>query len=337
MQPSTWNDTNQHWVPRFLLKGFGLKGNASRVWEFDKQTGLAQIRKVKDVASEQRLMTESDDELMSQIEIRASRPIDLIRKKQLRITERNRSSIDQLVVAMLQNDPYNGFDEEKARRDAINSITRSVKEAVGLCGGVFEPGTLESFVDQRLNHDYLTLTLGGENSVVPLMLSHMGLQAIYAAEGECFIIGDSPVLAVRNSVGTAESSLLNPGSQVILPISSQCILLYDWATAPNLINHGGTIDSRQLLSLNHDYSHNSNCRFLYGRSEESLTGSRQLSLNWGNPERSTEVSKGWVAMQQYLAGVQAKNAERDKRNEEYLRVEARELVMQAARQNQVPG
>ena len=26
MQQSTWNDTNQHWVPQFLLKGFGCGG-----------------------------------------------------------------------------------------------------------------------------------------------------------------------------------------------------------------------------------------------------------------------------------------------------------------------
>ena len=51
MQPSTWNDTNQHWVPQFLLKGFGIKKKASQVWELDKHTGVIAKRKVREVAS----------------------------------------------------------------------------------------------------------------------------------------------------------------------------------------------------------------------------------------------------------------------------------------------
>ena len=33
MQPSTWNDTNQHWIPQFLLKGFGIRKRAASVYE----------------------------------------------------------------------------------------------------------------------------------------------------------------------------------------------------------------------------------------------------------------------------------------------------------------
>ena len=115
MQPSTWNDTNQHWVSQFLLKGFGIKGNAAKVWQLDKRTGLVEICQVKSAASKQRLMTDRDDELMKHIEIQATGPIRNIRKRKLRITEKDRNAIDQLVAAMMQNDPYNGVDYEKAR------------------------------------------------------------------------------------------------------------------------------------------------------------------------------------------------------------------------------
>ncbi len=333
MQPSTWNDTNQHWVPQFLLKGFGIRKKASQIWELDKQTGVTAKRKVKDAASMQELLSDRDDELMGGIEIEATRPIGRIRKENLDISLRDRISIDRFVAALMQNDPYNGFDEEDARQDAINSVSKSVKDAVALWGGFFEPGVLESYMDERLNHDYLTLALGSENSVVQSMLHHMGLQAIFALEGDGFIIGDSPVLAVRSNEGAAGPSLLNPGSQVILPVSTQCMLFYSWATAPNLIAHGGTIDSRQLLSLNQDYSHEANCRFLYGRTEESLTQSRRPRVSWGNAQRSTEVDQGWFALQQHLASVQAKNAEKTKRDAEDLTLEARKLVEQAARRN----
>ena len=60
MQPSTWKDTNQHWIPQFLLKGFGIRKRASSVYELDKQTKAVAIRKVSDAASTPRLLTEQE-------------------------------------------------------------------------------------------------------------------------------------------------------------------------------------------------------------------------------------------------------------------------------------
>ena len=57
MQPSTWNERNQHWIPQFLLKGFGTKGNASTVYELDKQTKKIRLAPVDDVASKEHLHT----------------------------------------------------------------------------------------------------------------------------------------------------------------------------------------------------------------------------------------------------------------------------------------
>ena len=333
MQPSTWNSTNQHWVPQFLLKGFGIKGNASEIWELEKEAGILRRRKVKDVASKQKLLPDSDDELLKSIETQAVQAVDQIRKKYFHsLTIPDRLSIDRLVSAMLQNDPYNGFDEEKARQDAIDSVSRSVREAIEYNGGFVEPETLDAFIDQRLNHDYLTLTLAGNSSVVQTMLGFMGLRAIYCSRGDFFIIGDSPILAVRNKTDVAGPSLLNRGSQVILPISSRCALLYDWETAPSIITDGGTIYSPQVLSLNQDYYHKSNCRLLYGRTKECLTDSQQPQITLENAQRSTAVSHGWRVMQQHLATVRARDAEKEKRDAEGLRLEARELVLKAARQ-----
>ena len=337
MQPSTWNDSNQHWAPRFLLKGFGIKKKASQIWVLDKRTGGTARRKVEEVASKRELLSNRDDELMRSIENEATRPIGRIRKGKLDISLRDRIAIDRLVAAMIQNDPYNGFDERNARQDAINAVSKSVQDAFVQEGGFFEPGTLESYMDERLNHDYLTLTLGNRDYAVQSMLRHMGLKAFFILEGDGFIIGDSPVLAVRSHKGAEGPSLVNPGSQVILPISTQCMLFYSWATAPNPITHGGTIDSRQLLSLNQDYSHESSCRFLYGRTEESLTMSRRPRVKWRNAQRSTEVSQGWSAFQQHFASVQGKNAAEENRNAEGFRLEAHKLVQQVARQSQAPG
>ena len=123
MQPSTWNDTNQHWVPQFLLKGFGIRKKASSVYELDKQTKAAAARKVSDVAAKARLLTDKDDELMREIEGRASEAIEAIRKGHLhRIDESARQAVDQLVMAMTVNDPYHGIDVETTRAKAIAEV-----------------------------------------------------------------------------------------------------------------------------------------------------------------------------------------------------------------------
>ena len=136
MQPSTWNDSNQHWVSRFLLKGFGIKKKASQVWELDKRTGVATRRDVEDVASKQELLSNRDDELMRSIENDATRPIGRIRKENLDISLRGRIAIDRLVAATIQNDPYNGLDERNARQDAINAVSKSVQDAFALGGRI---------------------------------------------------------------------------------------------------------------------------------------------------------------------------------------------------------
>ena len=334
MQPSTWNDTNQHWVPQFLLKGFGIKGMASRIWELDKDSGLAQKRQVKCVASKQELLTERDDDLMRGIEIQATRPIGQIRKRNFRITEDDRQAIDQLVSALLQNDPYYGFDKEESRRKIIESTSRTVETAFKYSGGIIEFETIKRVVDENFNYDYLTNTMSQGNYTVRTLLRIMGLQAMFAEEGEYFIIGDSPVLAIRNR-GSTGPSLANPGSQVILPISSQCVLVYDWQTETNLVAYGGNANIKQVHSLNQDYSRKSNCRYIYGRSEESLIKSRRLQLRWENAERSTQVGKGWARAQQYLAAVSTINADMDKQSAGSLRFATRKVVLEAAHQMEV--
>ena len=90
MHPSTWNDTNQHWTPKFLLKGFGIKGHASKLYALETHTGKITIRKVGDVASKPRLLTERDDHLMNAIEARAARVVNRIRKGALDMRPKER-------------------------------------------------------------------------------------------------------------------------------------------------------------------------------------------------------------------------------------------------------
>ena len=157
MQPSTWNDSNQHWIPQFLLKGFGIPGKASRVYELDKQTKAVTVRDVSEAASKTHLLTDRDDELMHDIESRAAAAVDAIRKGRLnRIGEDHRQAVDRLVCAMILNNPYSGFDAEATRRKVIDEEISELSETVKRYGGILDEPDFRDFFDESLNHDWVS-------------------------------------------------------------------------------------------------------------------------------------------------------------------------------------
>ena len=332
MQPSTWNDTNQHWIPQFLLKGFGLKWKANRVFQMDKTTRAIEVRKVSEVASTQGLLTDVDDGLMRSIERQADPVIDKIRNGNTLINRSERKDLDRLVAALVQNDPYNGLDREKMREEIIESTTREVVATFAASRSLVNhedmKEILKEILDERFNHDYLALMFGREDNQILSVLGFMGLTANYSSEEGSLIIGDSPVLAVRNSV-EGKPSLRNTGSQVILPISSKCLLVYLWTTRRNLLDKGGVVDKEQVLTLNRDYYHESNCRFLYGRTRNALEQSRMLPLQWTPRTRSMEVADGWHAMQSQLQEQDDRNRVEEAADKEELLGAVRQVVERA--------
>ena len=106
MHQSTWNDTNQHWIPQFLLRGFGIRKKASSVYELDNQTKAISVREVKEAASKQHLLTDRDDAEVGKIENRAKEAVRAIGKGNLdHIGKDERQAVDKLVCAMMLDDP----------------------------------------------------------------------------------------------------------------------------------------------------------------------------------------------------------------------------------------
>ena len=198
---------------------------------------------------------------------------------------------------MTLNDPYSGFDAEAKRKNVIAEVISELNEAVSSYGGSLDEPGFRNFFDERFHHDWVSTFMESPFNQVILSLRLMGLSVFKPTDGEFFIIGDSPVSVVRNAV-SGETSLLNACSQVILPISSRCILVYTWAAKMNIINDGGTLDRAQVRSLNSDYYHGTKCRYIYGRDEETLIRSRLMSPEWAPRERSNEVNDGWAMMLQ---------------------------------------
>ena len=329
MQTSTWNDTNQHWIPQFLLKGFGIKGKSSKTYELNKETMSVTIRNVNKIASKAHLLTEQDDGLMRIIESRAAPAIDAIRKNRLnRFSINERKVIDQLVCSMILNDPNNGLDAEATRKEVIAKITAELNTALNKVGGMLDEPDIREYFDEQLTHDLLSSFMESNRNQVIDSLRFMGLQACQAPDGELFVIGDSPVLVVRNPVND-DGNLLNPGSQVILPISSTCILVYAWATEMNLIADGDILAKEQVRSLNSDYYHGTNSKYIYGRDEDVLKRSQLMTLGRPLGERSTEVKSGWYMMQLVNQNRQRQQEVQNAAHAKLLEEGALELVKRA--------
>ena len=157
MQPSTWNDTNQHWIPQFLLKGFGIHSKSSTIYELDKQTKVVTVRDVSEAASKTHLLTNRDDEFMRDIESRAVAAVHAIRKGRLnRIGEDHRQAVDRLVCAMILNNLYSGFDAEATRRKVIAEEISELSETVKRYCGMLDGPDLRDFFDASLNHDWVS-------------------------------------------------------------------------------------------------------------------------------------------------------------------------------------
>ncbi len=333
MQRSTWNDTNQHWVPQFLLKGFGIKGDASHVYEMHKQTGVIEVRDVEDVASEPQLLTELDDNLMKRIEARTARVIGRIRKGNLELQEHERQEIDALVFAMMRNDPYSALNDDRTRDDIVSSVSNEVIDALKLEGGIANPQFLKDLVNKYFSHDYLSMAMGMEDNLARKILGYMGLRAHKAAGEESFVIGDSPVLVIRGSYANARS-LVYPGSQIVLPIHSGCVLVYSWETHTNLIDSGRDLSDLEVRSLNRDYFHGSKSQHIFGRTCESLKNARKLQMKWNSEVHPPTVNDGWLKMLGEVAKVSRSRAEKSAEQKASLSSFAHGVVEQARSQSQ---
>ena len=195
MHQSTWNDTNQHWIPQFLLRGFGIRKKASRICELDKQTNAISVREVNEVASKSWLLTVKDDQLLRTIENRVNKAVEAIRKGNLdSIGEDGRQTVDKFVCAMMLNDPHGGADAEATREKVIHEGVSDLSEGVQRLGETLDETYFQSSLDEMLGHNWLSGFMGSASNWIVIALGLMGLRAYKATDGEFFIIGDSPVL-----------------------------------------------------------------------------------------------------------------------------------------------
>ena len=295
LAPSPWDETNQHWVPRFLLKGFGIKGKASQVYVLDKQTKKIEIRAVESIASKRRLSTEADNQLLTQLEAKASPVVEKLRKGRLDIGPEDRMALDRLVQAIMVNDPYVGAAQAGVREKTAKTTAQRFVEVLARHGQPVKAQHFENLVYRLLPPNYLQIAINNQTSLVPWALKLMGLK-LHRTDREFLVIGDSPALVTRRVVD-GNRSLLNPGSQVIVPIHSKCLLVYSWDTPVNLIQQGKAFGRELVRFVGRSYYHQSASQYMFGRQDGILIQAQEPFVQRGSPEYPGGINDGWQMMQ----------------------------------------
>ena len=302
MTPSTWNDTNQHWIPRFLLKGFGRRGRVSSVYELDKHTKAISAHKVSEVASRPHLVTEQDDSRLKKIEDAAAKAMSLVRKgtniEKMRAGDvlDGFGALHALAKAMEPINPYIGVNAQGSRTTVVEAFVATVKETMEQNGKIIDERDFRKYVDGILNHEVLSLSV---DSPFPHLMwrSHIHI----APDGEYFVIGDSPVITIRSADGLP--------LQRILPISSKRVVTFTynlWRGRARILGGTDTLTKSSALSsdvvrsLNAHYFHRTNSQYIYGKNETILKQSALQPREWAIDE-STSADYDFDLMLELLA------------------------------------
>ena len=309
MSLSTYNDTNQHWIPRFLLKGFGKKNQASSIYRLDCATSNIDTVQVEKIVSRVGLLTVQDDEQLRGIENNTRTVIDDIRKNRLSsVGPADRRALDELVMALAINNP--GFQKasilDDIARERLQLLTRAVADGGGLIDRQSTYDTLDGYISRNF---LLEHRRHGQRSVTRLLFRTMCLSVRRPPEGESFVIGDYPVVeATSQSIAyrTAPYGIL----KIMLPIRHDCLLVYDWASQDNIIDAGPPVSMRVLRWLDDFYRNDPRCPYIYGRTSESLKRSAMLNFNWPEPAPSRELKQRWRSVRSEIQDIEKLERER---------------------------
>jgi Protein of unknown function (DUF4238) len=223
-------DTNQHYVPQFLLRGFHT-GNEAQIWAFDKTKSKSFTTAIDKVASEHGFYNVDGsaqlDDVIRKFE-EATAPIikEIRERKSLAgIDEYKRIWLSGFTA--LQYVRTRAFSERS--QDMMRQITHvatqmsggELSEQVRKQLGLDEPGT---------EHEKALSTILGlvRPAVDELQKKHL---ILYRSDGSLlFCIGDSPV-ALHNTLNPGDGirgtlGLAVPGIEVYLPISKDLVLAY---------------------------------------------------------------------------------------------------------------
>ena len=300
--PNTCDNSKQHWVSQFLLKGFGLPGNASHVYTLDKRTLSITTRSVDDVASKVNLLTAQDNSRLTSIEGNITEAVQRLRKDdRIHLTVKERQLLNDLVLSLILADPYSGVKRDKLRKEVVQNTANMIAEIAFLNGLPVSRSRLQSSMHPLLPEDVLTLALDSENSLTSIALSLMGLSVHKTPKP--VVIGDSPVMIARAPLNGVPG-LLNFGSEIALPIAYNCVLVYDWITEPNTVILGEPLTPQQSHLVGHYYWSIAKCQYVFSRTPDALDEARVPFEPLIDSRGSVKPSTGWHLMQEIARNIE---------------------------------
>jgi hypothetical protein len=226
MPPDTIN-TNQHYVPQMLLRGFSISADTEQVHVFDKRTDKTFVTTVRNIAAEHGYYDLGESATLDEAMTRADEVtfpiIERIRERQSLAAV---SAVDRTCLAgfvVLQFLRTRGFQE--GMRHIGQSFVEAIRER-----GLKPPEHWDaSLTAERQRAHYLRVIPGFLKDFLPHLLVKDLL--LFKTDGNTpFCISDNPV-ALNNTVNDGDGirgtlGFAVPGIEVHLPISSELSLAY---------------------------------------------------------------------------------------------------------------
>lgn len=238
----------QHYVPKFLLRNFGL-GKKDHVWVYDKQTGRSFQTNAKNVASENRFYdfeidgkTYSLESGLSGIESNTKPVIEGI------LREDSVSALDARERATLASFLAIQFIRTKAFRMQWAELPRILRRKVESMGSTVAPGSqaealIQEPTENQIKIDTTRMILDAPKTYGPHFLDKAWFLA-KTTNSHPFIISDNPV-SLQNHVDMGPYGNLGlavRGIEIYLPLSStRALVMWCPSLATQILEAAETI------------------------------------------------------------------------------------------------
>jgi len=220
------NTTNQHYVPRMLLRGFTTPGSSKQVHAFDKRTGNSFTCAIESIAAEPGyydLGAMSLDNAMTRADGEASK---IIRRLRERSSVAGMNQYDRGMLAMfvvLQILRTRGFQE------GYRHIGHSALDEIKRRGLTPPEGWAAQLTPENERREYLRVIPGFVKGFMPHILNK-DMLLLKTDRTVPFCISDNPV-ALNNTVNPSDGflgtiGLAVRGIEIFLPISTTLTLAY---------------------------------------------------------------------------------------------------------------
>jgi len=216
----------QHYVPKFLLRNFGL-GKKDHVWVYDKQSGRSFQTNAKNVASENRFYDFEIDGTIYSLEAGLSKIESKTKPVIAQILHSDTvSTIDAQSRAMLASFLAIQFIRTKAFRMQWADLPRILRRKIEAMGDRVAPGSqaealIQEPSENQIKVETTRMILDAPKNYGPHFLNKIWFLA-KTTTSHPFILGDNPV-SLQNHIDMGPYGNLGlavRGIEVYLPLSS---------------------------------------------------------------------------------------------------------------------